>query len=272
VARIKFDVKGVAPAQDTSTPIPKGMYKCTVETCLVAKPEGKDQRIEVVYVIADGDHKGRKLFDYLNLESEQPFAQSRVRQFLEAFGIVTAKKEAGTFDPEKLVGEDCNVRVAHQTGQAGTQWEGQIQSRVGGVFALGEDEAEDEDLDEDEESEDEDEGDEDEDDEDEVDLDELDRAELKKLIKDEELGIKVTKSMSDDDVRKAIAEAMGGDEDEDEGEDDEDDEEDVDYNDLDLDALKATCKERGLSVKGSKKILVARLEKDDESSDDGDPF
>lgn len=57
-----------------------------------------------------------------------------------------------------------------------------------------------------------------EDDEDEDDgLDELDRAGLKKHIKDNELGIKVTTKMSDDDIRSAIREAQGaeGDEDED---------------------------------------------------------
>ncbi len=245
-------------------PIPKGVYKCTVETCVAAKPDGKDERIEVVYVIAEGDHKGRKLFDYINLESEA--AAWKLRQFLETFGLVTDKKETGTFDPEKLVGEELQVRVTHQQGTPGTQWEGQTQSRVGSTFAADGSEGEDdEDLDEDDEDEDED-GDE-------VDLDELDRAELKKLIKDEGLEIKVLKKHSDDDVRKLIAEAMSEGDDEDEDDEDEDDDDETDYNDLDLDELKATCKERGLSVKGSKKILVARLEKDDESSgDDGDPF
>jgi hypothetical protein len=319
VAKIKFNVKGVETRSGYGEPIPKGMYKCDIETCVVTKPEGKDERIEVVYVIADGDHKGRKLFDYINLESEA--AAFKVREFLEAVGIVTDKKEMGSFEPEKLVGDQVMIRVAHQADTR-PEHAGEIQSRVGSTHKLGEgdydeaedldgekpeaesdDEDEDEvDLDEldraelkkfikeqeldisvkksmsdddirkaiveataDDEAEEPEADDEDEDDEDEIDLDELDRAELKKLIKERELEIKVTKGMSDDDIRKKIAEAVDDDED--------DDDEAADYGDLSLDDLKATLKERGLSEKGTKKIMIARLEKDDEASKSSkDPF
>lgn len=44
--------------------------------------------------------------------------------------------------------------------------------------------------------------------EDEVDLNDLDRTALKGFIKEQELDIKVTKAMSDDDIREAITEAM----------------------------------------------------------------
>lgn len=253
--KVKFNVKGVESRGDFE-PIPKGVYEFEVETCVVAKPKDKDERIEVVYVIPAGDLKGRKLYDYINLESEA--AAWKLRQFLETFGLVTDKKETGEFDPEKLVGEKLMVKVVHKPDNRDGH-EGEVQSRVGSTFAAGKSEDDEEDLgaasDEDE-DEDEDEGDE-------VDLDELDRAALKKLIKEQELDIKVTKSMSDDDVRKAIAEALGeaGDEDE------------VDYDDLSVEELRTTCKERGLSEKGSKKILIARLETDDKAAKkDGDPF
>jgi hypothetical protein len=321
VAKIKYNVKGVESRSGNMEPIPKGTYECEVETCVAAKPKDKDERIEVVYVVCDGDYKGRKLFDYINLESEA--AAWKLRQFLETFGLVTDKKEAGDFDPEKLVGEKLMVRVTHQVDKR-PDHEGEVQSRVGGTFAAGESDEDDEDLDgesgetkgeddeqtvdldeldraelkkfikdeeleikvlksmsdddvrkviaeqlSDDEDDDDDDDDEDEDDDDEtVDLDELDRAGLKALIKSEGLDIKVLKKHTDDDVRKLIAEAMGED-----GDDDDDDDEDVDYDDLDVEQLRTTCKERGLSEKGSKKILVARLKKDDEQSKkDGDPF
>jgi hypothetical protein len=251
--KVKYNVKGVESRSDFE-PIPKGVYEFEVETCEVTKPKGKDQRIEVVYVIPSGDLKGRKLYDYINLESEA--AAWKLRQFLETFGLVTDKKETGEFDPAKLVGEKLMVKVVHKPDNREGH-EGEIQSRVGSTFAAGESEEGEEDLDgsSDEDEDDEGEG------EGEIDLDELDRAELKKLIKEQELDIKVTKGMSDDDVRKAIAEALG------EGGDDEG------YDDLSVEELKTTCKERGLSEKGSKKILIARLEKDDEAAKkDGDPF
>lgn len=84
-------------------------------------------------------------------------------------------------------------------------------------------EPEPEDDEEDEDEEEESETDSDEDD----GLDDLDRNELKKYIRDNDLDVSVKKSMSDDDLREAIREALkeDGDEDSDEEEDDEEEEE-----------------------------------------------
>ena len=54
-------------------------------------------------------------------------------------------------------------------------------------------------------------------------LDDMDRTELKKYIKENDLEVSVKKSMTDDDLREAIREAMGGDDSEEE--DDEEEEE-----------------------------------------------
>lgn len=75
---------------------------------------------------------------------------------------------------------------------------------------------EDEDDSEDEEAETEDDSDE---------FDEMDRKELKTFIKDKELDISVKKSMSDDDIREAIREALKNSDDDSEDEDDSDDSE-----------------------------------------------
>ena len=87
-------------------------------------------------------------------------------------------------------------------------------------------------VEEPEEEEDDDEEDSDEDEDDSEDegeddgLDDMDRTELKKYIKDNGLEVSVKKSMSDDDLREAIREALDDSEGEDEAEDeDEDDEE-----------------------------------------------
>lgn len=55
-------------------------------------------------------------------------------------------------------------------------------------------------------------------------LDDMDRTELKKYIKENDLEVSVKKSMSDDDLREAIREAMGGDDSDEEDEDEEEEE------------------------------------------------
>lgn len=83
-----------------------------------------------------------------------------------------------------------------------------------------EEEEEDDEEDEDETEEDEEESDDAEDD----GLDDMDRTELKKYIKENDLEVSVKKSMSDDDLREAIREAMGGDDSDEEDEDEEEEE------------------------------------------------
>lgn len=85
---------------------------------------------------------------------------------------------------------------------------------------------EEEEDDEEEEDEDETEEDDEEESDDAEDdgLDDMDRTELKKYIKDNDLEVSVKKSMSDDDLREAIREAMGGDDSDEEEEDDEEEE------------------------------------------------
>ena len=84
----------------------------------------------------------------------------------------------------------------------------------------------DDETDEDADEEDEDgEDDEDEDDDESDEFDEMERDDLKKYIKKNKLDIRVTKTMSDDDLRDAIREKVNASEDED-GEDDEDEDED----------------------------------------------
>lgn len=127
-----------------------------------------------------------------------------------------------------------------------------------------EDEAEaesDADGDEDD-DEDDDESDEDEDEDEDEDYSEMDLAELKKEVKKRKLEVegKATK-------KNLIAALEADDE-----EDDEDEDEEQDYDEMDLEELKDECKERGLKTAGKKAQLVKRLEKDDKTDDDGEPF
>lgn len=115
---------------------------------------------------------------------------------------------------------------------------------------IGEDEEEEEDEDEEEDET-----------EDEVDLDDLDRDELKAFIKENDLDVKVLKKDDEDALRAKIQEALGEDEDEEEEEEDED--EGDNYEEMSVADLREECENRELETKGTKKVLVARLRKDD---------
>lgn len=137
-----------------------------------------------------------------------------------------------------------------------------------------EDEDEPEDEDEDE-IEDEDEvEDEDAEDEEELTADDIrgmKKTELKELIDEEGLGLRVTKqtklaALRDRVVEKAVEEGLIVDPDEEDEDEDDDVEEVEDYAELGVADLRNECKERGLNSKGSKSALVKRLEKDDEET------
>lgn len=90
------------------------------------------------------------------------------------------------------------------------------------------DDSDDEDADEeDEDGEDDEDEDEDEDADESDEFDEMERDDLKKYIKKNKLDIRVTKTMSDDDLRDAIREKVNASEDDDEDEDDDDTEEEA---------------------------------------------
>jgi hypothetical protein len=300
MAKIKYNVKGVESKGDKPLPKP-GVYRCKVVSCVDATPSGKDRRLEVVYEITHGENKGFKLYDYINLVSEE--AAWKLRQFLEACGVVKdGKKEAGSFDPDDLVGTGLSIRTRIQPADDRFS----ASAKPATLMPLDEDadseddedlEDEDgdgEDADDDEESEDGDEEESDDDDSDEEDEDEDDDStyseeELNELDDDDLVDVAWGYTDDDDDeiegildddekdqyvtVKKVkgkkkttvdrdaliarILEAQEGDEDED------GDDETVDYSAMDLDELKELAKTRKLSTKGSKKVIIARLEKDD---------
>jgi len=118
-------------------------------------------------------------------------------------------------------------------------------------------------------------------------LEEMTRSELKRYIKENDLEIKVTKSMDDDDIRDAIQEAMGEDAEDEEEEDDipmdyedeeaedEEEEESSDLDEMDRTELKAYIKENGLEVKVKKSmdeddLREAIQEAEGEEEEDGE--
>jgi hypothetical protein len=164
------------------------------------------------------------IFTYAPLDPESSWAR-RMKELLTAIGV----KLTGTVDIK--TGTEALLRLKEDKDQ-----DGNYRPNVAKILKLG--------------SVNSDEEDEEEEDESEVDLSELNRTHLKKFIKDNELDVTVKKSMSDDDLRAAIAEAIGGSDDEEEDEEEEEDgEEEVDLSELDRSELKAFIKENKLDVK-----------------------
>jgi hypothetical protein len=265
---VKYDVSNVEDIQE-GVHAPTGTYRAKVRSVagpMASKSNPANQMLEVVFDLTH-DAAGKKLdqtymplwyYPILNHDSE--FVQGRLKEFLFAFGL----KPKGQFNTDKIVGKSVQLKLKHDTDQ-----DGEYRPRVSKVMGLAEQAGEPEDAEPEDEAEDEDNG--------EVDLETLTRAELKKLIKENELEIRVTKGMSDDDLRGAIAEQLEEEDEaeepeeeepEDEGEEGEEpeaEEEDDGYDEMSVSDLKAELKERELATNGAKKVLIARLRKDDSS-------
>jgi Protein of unknown function (DUF669)/SAP domain len=247
---VKYDLRNVEPGQDFDTPIPVGLYKMKIAKLEEKESKSGNPMLELELEVPSGDFKGRKVWDYIVLNEGSEW---KLRQLVDALGL----KAKGSLDTNKMQGEVLLVRIKHESNE--DYEEGAPQAKVKALLPP---KSENGDIEAAEEAEEE-ETEEESEDLTWADLAEYDRTTLKETIRDNELEIKVTKSMSDDDIREQIAEAL-------ELERDEEEEEGNGYAEMSLADLKAELKSRDLKSSGTKKALIARLEKDDESGEDED--
>jgi hypothetical protein len=324
--------------------LPAGVYDGQITSADVTHPDGKDERIElVVEVINNKDHNGKKLYEYVNLESKA--AKWKLLELLEAVGV---NDKTGTLDTQRqLVGKKIGIKTFVRPADDAKGFD--ESARIRRMFAMDGASADGagakEDLSEDEEpsaeaSAEGDEytwdyletldraglkqvikdeslsvrvlrsmsdqellnavgmalelpmdtegaSDEEEEDEEEVEvqggldwseLEGMDRSALKVLNKERELGVRVLKSMSDDDLRAAVAEALNitvpsapAEDEEEEAEEETEAEAPAqptdDYDEWSEDDLREELGERNLPTRGSKKLLISRLRKDDSEED-----
>lgn len=214
--------------------VPENDYKLKILKLKKIRASEKDTPgIAITVKIVDGKYAGKKLTDRLWIT---PKSLWRLRSLLEALGMEVPKK-AVKLPSKKLVGKEVGATIVDDE-----PYKGKIKSKIGDWIDLetladldsdedDEDEEfdDDDEVDEDEDSDDEDDDEDEDEDEDEEDddLEDMDRKELKAYIKENDLDVKVTKKMDEDDIREAISEAN----------DDEDDDEDEDEDELDLDSL-----------------------------------
>lgn len=231
---------------------PVGLYYLRCESIeQKSNKAGDSQQYEVIFQPTK-DANGKKLKEtygrlwyYAPVDPNANWAR-RLKELVAAFGL---KPKGGNL--AVIENKECLARL-----REGTDLNGDYRPNIGKLMPLPQD-AEEEDEEEDDSN---------------GSLDEMSRAELKAYIKENELEVKVLKSMSDDDLRAAIQE-MEGDEEEEEEEPDEEEEEEEEepeaeeeednYDDMSIKELKQELKDRELQTTGKRSVLVARLRTDD---------
>jgi hypothetical protein len=212
--------------------VPEGDYPCRIKGVKRETSEKSGNPMLVItFVGTGGKLKGKEFRDYFSL---MPKALFKLRQLIEALGEEVPEDK---MDVKPILARATKNETELGVTMGDEEYENKIRSRPADYLDL-------ETLNEDDE--DEDDEDEDDDESEDEDIDEMDRDELKAYIKENELEVRVKKSMDEDDIREAIREAEGDEDDEDE--DDEEEEEapkkkrkkkksSDDVDDLDLDDL-----------------------------------
>lgn len=243
---VNVDLSGVEASRKA---IPEGTYEVVVNEATQKDSRDGNPMIAFEFEVAEGAHKGAKLYENCSL---QPQALFKLKSVLLALGMDIPNK-AFDLNLRDLVGLTCEVEVGHEV------YEGKKRARI-----LQYNDPEDTQDEEEEDGEEESVEDK---------LSELDLDELKDLAKDLDIAAsdikkaKKAKALIDLIMDSAdeddILEALGEDPDE---EDEEDEDEDQDYSEMSLSELKAECKDRGLKVKKGmdKDDLIEMLEEDDE--------
>jgi hypothetical protein len=256
---IRYDVSDVESGAGEQAP-PK-IYKAKIVAAEHRTDKTDGTKIEGkgdIHVTVSVGDKFAPLHSYIGLYEATKW---KLREFTDALGM-PAK---GSIDAKKLVGKECRVQVTKD------EYDGAYKARLKTWLAAKDeddehedesDEDEEEEADEEDEVEEEDEEDEEEEDEEPEEEEEPDdpladltRAELKKYIKDNDLEIKVTTKMSDDDIRGAIVDAEGD-----------------DYDEWSLGDLKEEFNKRDLSLKKGAKATKANLIASLRADDNEEPF
>lgn len=282
---VTYDVSAATP-QDNA-PVPPGLYEVVIEDISAGDSQSSGApMLTVTFKITKGDHKGRKFWYYIMLDGS---TDGRFREFVDALDL----KAKGQMDLDKIKGMVAQVKTNIEKGKDGYDDKGRVKNVLPADGASSGEEEEDAPpypeweqgelaeeyeareltsisgkktkaalvraLEADDAAK---EGEEEGDDEDSytmADLEELDRAGLKKLIKEEELEIRVTTKTTDETLREKIAEALEiGDDEEEEEEPDESEEEEEDeddgLDDLSRAQLKKHIKDNSLEVRVTTKM------------------
>lgn len=242
---VNVDLSGVEVARKA---IPEGTYEVVVNQVEQKKSRDGNPMISFEFEVADGAHKGAKLYENCSL---QPQALFKLKSVLIALGLEIPNK-AFDLDLNDLVGLSCEVEVGHET------YEGKKRARILQYNDPQDSEEESDDEEDNEDLEDQ--------------LSELDKEELKNLALELDIpkkkvqGAKKAKDLIDLILEEAEEEDILALLDNEDEEEEEEEEETPDYSEMSLSELKAECKDRGIKVKKGmdEEDLIELLEEDDE--------
>lgn len=117
MAQFNFDASQVAPQASTG-PLPAGVYLAhIVESDVQPLKSGNGEGLKLTFEVIDGQHKGRKVYENLNIrhtsEDTQRIAQSQLSALCHAVNVIKLMDTAALhFKPVRI-----NVTVREAVGQ-----------------------------------------------------------------------------------------------------------------------------------------------------------
>jgi hypothetical protein len=85
MAQLNFNAAAVEPATGRPDPVPGAWYSCAItESGIKPTKDGVGLRLELVFTIIDGEFKGRKIFEGLNIKNASAQAQEIAHKQLSA--------------------------------------------------------------------------------------------------------------------------------------------------------------------------------------------
>lgn len=117
MAQLNFNAATVDPAQ-TFDPVPAGWYNCMmVESEMKPTSAGDGSFLSCTFEIVDGEYKGRKLFDRLNLQNKNPVAVEIAYKTLSA--ICHAVGVIQVADSSQLHNRPLQVKASYKPAGRG---------------------------------------------------------------------------------------------------------------------------------------------------------
>jgi hypothetical protein len=130
---MNFDATGIAPRTVFDT-IPAGWYRAWI-TDSEMKPTAKGgEYLQLVWEILDGEHKGRKVWDRLNVKNAnakaQEIAQESLSAICHAIGVMKISNTG------QLHGKACLIKLEVKTGQPKKDVQGNVMKDEAGNVVM----------------------------------------------------------------------------------------------------------------------------------------
>ena len=102
-------------------PVPDGVYPVRVDACTPEVSQNGNPYLKFVYVITEGDHNGRKVWDNLTIIAKTAWKQTQVFETLTRQPFRTGGLK---INPKDLVGLECRA-VIYQS-----EYNGKISNKI----------------------------------------------------------------------------------------------------------------------------------------------